>query len=234
MADALAQAKKPEEARLAYDQFLSYFPESELRPTVQFRVGLSDFTAKDFARAAVAFTATLEDSTTAEVTSAARYNLALCHRMLGQADSARAGLERYRDAYPNDARAADVAYQLGDLDEAAGQTQDAVREYAAALEKHPAPGLATELGFRLGRCRERLGDKDGALRAYQLAAGTGTRDDSFRLSAVARCAALYEAKHEYTRAIAAYRDLMRNASDKELVAAASDRATQLEASVHHP
>jgi F0F1-type ATP synthase membrane subunit b/b' len=48
---------------------------------------------------------------------------------------------------------------------------------------------------------------------------------------VARCAALYEAKKQYSRAIESYRDLARNAKDKELVAAASERASQLEATV---
>jgi hypothetical protein len=44
---------------------------------------------------------------------------------------------------------------------------------------------------------------------------------------VARSAALYETKKDYPRALAAYRDIMRNAKDPELVAAAEDRATAL-------
>jgi len=54
------------------------------------------------------------------------------------------------------------------------------------------------------------------------------RDHPYRLSAVARCAALYEAKKDVPRALAAYKDIMRNADDPELVAAAQDRASQLE------
>ena len=44
---------------------------------------------------------------------------------------------------------------------------------------------------------------------------------------MARSAALYEAKKDFPRALAAYRDIMRNAKDPELVAAAEDRATAL-------
>jgi len=53
------------------------------------------------------------------------------------------------------------------------------------------------------------------------------RDHPYRLSAVARSAALYETKKDFPRALAAYRDIMRNAKDPELVAAAQDRATAL-------
>jgi hypothetical protein len=38
---------------------------------------------------------------------------------------------------------------------------------------------------------------------------------------------LYEAKKDFARALTAYRDIARNAKDPELVAAASDRASQL-------
>jgi len=229
LADAYAQAGHGGDAQLGYQQFLSFFPTSALRPTVQFRLGLTQFEAKDYARAAVAFTLALEDSAAAEVRSAARYNLALCDRMLGRNDEARAELERYRTAAPHDARAAEIAYQLGDLDDTAGQTAAAAAEFQRALEARPAARLATELAFRLGRCREQLKQPDPALAAYRQAATARDRDDPFRLSAVARTAALYEAKHDYARALEAYRDLIHNAKDHELVAAATGRVSQLEA-----
>ena len=73
------------------------------------------------------------------------------------------------------------------------------------------------------------GASNDALRAYVQASLNGASSDPFRLSAVARCAALYEAKRQYGRAIESYRDLIRNAKDRELVAAATERASQLEA-----
>jgi TolA-binding protein len=133
MADALARAKRPDDARLAYEQFVQFFPNSELRATARFRVALMDFEAKDYARAAVAFTQVLDESTSVEAASAAQYNLALCQRMLGQSDDARATLEAYRQKHPRDARAADIACQLGDLAETAGRADDAAHEYEAGL-----------------------------------------------------------------------------------------------------
>jgi TolA-binding protein len=229
LADCYAQTQQKDEARKAYEQFLSFFPASDLRPTVQFRLGLMQFEAKEYAPATISFSLALQDTSSREVTAAALYNLALCHRLLGQGDDARAELERYRAGFPNDARSADVAYQLGDLHDAAGRPADAEREFLAALAGRPSVKLAVELNYRVGRCREQLNNPDGALRSYVQASLTGGLTDPFRLSAVARCAALYESKKQYTRALEAYRDLIRNAKDRELVAAASDRASQLEA-----
>src|SRR5262249_8267984 len=84
--------------------------------------------------------------------------------------------------------------------------------------------------FRLGRCREQLGESSAAIRAYVEAAACPDRDQPYRLSAVARLAALYEARHEYTRALAAYRDLIQNSKDRELIASAPDRVSQPPAS----
>ena len=229
MADAWAQAGHADEARQAYEQFLSFFPTSDLAPTVEFRLGLLRFAAKDFMAAALAFTRALGDSTPTEVRSAALYNLALCQRQLGDLDSSRATLERHRRELPGDSRAADVAYQLGDLDDAAGRPADGLREFDLALASRPRAALAVELHFRVGRAHEQLHQNEAALAAYQLAAAAPDRDDPFRLSAVARSAALYEAKKDFARALTAYRDIARNARDPELVAAATSRASQLEA-----
>jgi TolA-binding protein len=228
MADAYAQGGSRDEALQAYEQFLAFFPQSELASTVHFRVGLMRFEAKDWMQAAVAFTQALEDSASTEVRSASRYNLAICQRLLGQSADARTALEQYRTDFGNDARAADVAVQLGDLDEASGDWAAAAKEYESALAAHPSAGLAIEASYRLGHAREQMHEMDGALRAYQAAAAGSERTHPYRLSAVARCAALYEARKDVRRALESYRDIMRNAKDPELVAAASDRASQLE------
>jgi len=171
----------------------------------------------------------LAESTSADIASASAYNLALCQRMTGQSDEARAALETYRSKHPDDARAAEVAYQLGDMDETAGQTADAMREYQRALAARPSASLNVELLYRMGRCHEQLKESTAALRWYEQAAAAPQRTNAFRLSALARCAALYETRKEYTRAVDAYRDIAHHSEDHELVAAASGRASQLEA-----
>ena len=54
------------------------------------------------------------------------------------------------------------------------------------------------------------------------------RKNPYRLSALARCAAIYEAKKDYSRAYTAYRDIAQNSKDGELAAAAAGRAQQLQ------
>jgi TolA-binding protein len=228
LADSYAQAGSAGEARLGYEQFLSFFPESDLRSTVQFRLGLMEFESKEYSRAAVAFTQVLEESVSTEMGSASRYNLALCQKLLGQTDEARASLERFRTEHPRDSRAADVSYQLGDMDEAAGRTKEAEQSYRTALAAGPSRALEVELQYRLGRCREAQGDPDGALRSYLQAAASTERKNPFRVSALTRCAALYEAKKSYARALDIYLDIARNSQDQELAALAKGRASQLQ------
>jgi len=147
---------------------------------------------------------------------------------LGQTGEAFDALERYRSLYPGDERTAEVAYQLGDIHDAAGRTELAVKEYETAMASSSGD-MTADLHYRLGTCRETLGDDSEAVAAYKKAMKSKNKADPIRLSAVARCAAIYEKQGEYKNAIAAYRDLVENADDPELVVAAKARVEELEA-----
>jgi len=229
MADSYAQAGDAEKAELAYDQFLIFFPQSEYRNPVRLRLGAARFAKGDYMRAAVDFSGVLTDSTSSEVRSAALYNLALCKRMMQDDTGAQAAFTSYRDEFGDDKRAADIAYQLAGINAAAGRDSAAADEYEHALRAHPNAQLTTELYYRLGACREKLGDSDGALAAYAKSMKSGDKSGAFRLSAVARVAAIHEGRKEYKKALVAYRDLIANAKDSELVVAAKQRASELEA-----
>jgi TolA-binding protein len=228
LGDAYAKDSRAEEARLAHEQFLAFFPESELRPTVEFQLGLQRFEQKDYVRAAVAFTQVVGESASVEIRSAARYNLALCQRALGQPEESKATLIAYREEWPRDSRADEVAYQLGDLEDAAGRYAEARAEFDRALSARPKAALGTELQFRIGRCLEEEQKPDEALKAYLRASQGADRRNAFRLSAVARMAAIYETKRDFVRALNAYRDIAQNSKDKELAEAANGRAAQLQ------
>ena len=228
MADAYVRAGQTEEARTALEQFVSFFPNSEYRASVQLQLGATRFAAGDYARAAVDFTSVLSDSAAPEVKTAATYNLALCHRLLGEPEKAKEMLEAYRKAHPKDERAAEVAHQLGTIHEDAGRFEDAAREYGHALEFKISSALAVELRYRLGLCREQLGDDKAAIAAYSAAAGCPNKADAYRLTAIARSAAIYEKRKEYSKALAAYRDLIKNATDPDIVVAARERASELQ------
>jgi len=179
-------------------------------------------------RAAVSFTQVLGESASTDVRAASRYNLALCQRQLGQPAEAKTTLLAYRNDHPGDKRAADVAYQLGDLHEAAGENAEALQEFNKALDSNPSGAMSVELLYRVGHSLEQQNDVDGALKSYNRAVASPDRKNPFRLSALARCAALYEAKKDYARAYTAYRDIAQNSKDGELAAAAAGRAQQLQ------
>jgi len=227
MGDSYAQSGDDESARNAFEQFLTFFPDSDLRPTVQFRLGAYRFADGQYMRAAVDFTGVLDAEVEPDVAAAALFNLALCQRMLGSDDEARASLEKYRSLYGEDERTADVAMQLADLNEKDGNTQGLVDELVIAINGDYPSERKAELAYRLGVAREGIEDPEGAIRAYQLAMKAEPKSDPFRLSAVARLAAMYEKDGENQKALSAYRDLVKNAQDPELVAAAEERLNRL-------
>lgn len=228
MGDSYSRAAMPEEALNAYEQFLVFFPDSELRPTVQFNLGSIRFDNEDYMRAAVDFTGVLEADSTGEMAGPALFNLSLCHVMLGDNAEAWSSLERYRSRYPDDERSHEIAYQLGDLHEQAGRFEDAVKEFRLALEDAKEADRVLELQYRIGSCQEGLGDQDAALTSYRKTLKAKDKSNAFRLSALARCAALYEKAEKWEEAMTIYRDLAAHAKDEALAQAAKERADELE------
>jgi TolA-binding protein len=229
MADCYVRTEDKDRARDAYEQFLFFFPSSELRSAVQFQLGSLRFEDGDYMRAAVDFTATLEEEISTETRQAALYNLALCQILLEQSDAAAATLETFRAKQaPGDPRATDVAYRLGDLHDRAGRFEEALGEYDKALASGPTEPLTVELHYRIGSCHDQLGHEEKAIEFYRKAARSEDHSDPFHVSAAVRLAALHEARGNHVGALAAYRDVIRNSTDQELVAAVKQRVEQLE------
>ncbi len=227
MAESYAEAGKSDEAKQGYEQFLGFFGKSELGVSARFRLGMNRFEAGDYRAAAGSFGEVVAAAPGGDMGKAALYNLALCERLGGRPAVAADRLLDYRKQYPNDERAAAVAFQLGDMHEQSGRLPQAMTELALAAAAPCEDPLRTEVQYRLGACREKLADLTGALAAYRQAAQCNDPVNAFRLSALARSAVLSEDAGDLAAALAAYRDLMKNAADPQLVAAATDRAAQL-------
>jgi tetratricopeptide (TPR) repeat protein len=163
------------------------------------------------------------------VRGSALYDRALCKREMGQADEARSDLDHYLALFPNGALAAQASCALAQLDAAAGSLKEAAAGFERSLNLKPDAALACEAAFRLGRCREQLADTTAAMRAYGEASRCPQASQPYRLSALARLAALHESRHEITRAIEAYRDIVQHSTDQELTAAATERVSKLSA-----
>jgi len=231
LGDALEKAGDRDGARLAQEQFLSYFPESSLRPTVDFRLGLGQFEAKEYAQASVSFTRVLAESASVEVRSAARYNLALCTRLLGDVEGARTALEAYRASSrtthapsrspSNSATSTRRRVAAGGDPRVPGRARRELEARArggAVLPHRPLQGVA-------GRHRRSApgvpaGDDGGGLPRRPIPP-LGARALRGDLGGPPRL----------RRALDAYRDIAQSSRDREIAQAAAGRASQLEASV---
>ena len=83
------------------------------------------------------FTGIQDRDAPAELASASLYNLALCKRLLGQMEEARADLESYRAKYGDDERTVEVACQLADIHAQAGREIEAITELRRSLAAEP-------------------------------------------------------------------------------------------------
>jgi TolA-binding protein len=227
MADAYEKSGNVEAAQRAYEQFTMFFPEDNLRSTAAFRLATLQFAAEEYGRASIGFLQVYEADIGDDLTRASLFTLALCRKQMGDVVQGEQFLEDYLRRYATDERAPEVAFHLGDLQERAGRTDQAVAQYERALKTHPKRELEPQLHFRLGICQEALGDDKAALTHFKAAQAHPVRSDPFRLSAVVRLAAMYEDKTQYKSALSAYKDLIRNAGDAELVAVATERVAQL-------
>jgi tetratricopeptide (TPR) repeat protein len=186
------------------------------------------FETEQYLRTALEFTQVLEHEERDELSSAALFNLALCQRTLGDLENATQSFLQYREEYVGDERALDVSLQLAQLHRINGRSAEAISEYTDALHQGVDSSLKAEIHYEVGSLHEDSGEMDAALMAYAAAMQSSDKKNTFRLSAVARCAAIYEENEQYKKALEAYRDLARNADDPELSAAAEARAAQLE------
>lgn len=232
MADSYSQLDSTGTASERWEEFLAYFPASDLVPAARFRLASAHFAAGEYRQAATGFTAVLEAATEDETRFAALLNLAMSYRILDRIDEAvRLLIGPTADEFTNGPEVTAIARLLGEIHEEAGEFDRAARVFQTALAREPPAALATELNYRLGHCREQAGDTAGALLAYGESIASAEKTNAFRLSAVARSAALQERQGDYRGALTAYRDLIANAADPELVLAARERASQLETAV---
>ncbi len=231
MAESYDRAAADDEARQAYEQFLGFFADSDLKTSAHFRLGMNLFEAGTYDRAANHFADVLEGDPEPDIAKASLFNLGLCSRLQGDLDQAVGHFAEYQTRFPSDDRAADVAFQLGDTYDQSGQVNAAIGAFRAAARAKPEPALHAEIYYRMGGCFEKKDNTKKAIEAYTLAARGLLKGDPFRLSAVARCAVLFEDTEQYEMALASYRDLMNNAGDPDLVAAASGRAHEIAAAL---
>jgi len=243
MAESYEKAGDLVRARQAYEQFFNFFADSELVVSARFRLGMNYFEAGEYDQAYEHFAVVVHedafgpanspgsaqpaDEMADDIAKVFLFNLGLCCRLQGKLDEAVEHFTSYQSRFPDDERAADVAFQLGDIHEQQGRIGAAITRFRDAARARPDPDLRAEIYYRMGGCFEKQDNTQKAIEAYTLASRGGDATNTFRLSSVARCAVLCEDTEQYEKALALYRDLMSNAGDPDLVAAASGRAMEI-------
>ena len=179
--------------------------------------------------AALAFTRSLEDSTTRPTCARpSRYNLALCQRQLGPD---RRGARRAR-ALPRRAperrarRRGRVPARRHRRGRRATRGRGARRVPACARRAALRRARRSRSASGSGACREQQEDVDGALKAYRRAAASPRapeRRSGSRRSPAARRS--MKRGRSSRRRSTAYRDIAQNSKDNELAAAAAGRAS---------
>lgn len=212
----------------AWQRFLAHFPDSDLAPTARFRIASLRFEGGEYHQAARDFEQVLSLEAGDEIHAAALYNLALARQISGENEAAERALRSYRDAeYSQFGRDLEVARLLGELCEQDGRYMDAAEEYARVLAAAPDE-TAVEMSYRAGACLVQAGRNAEALASFERSIACADKSNPYRLSALARAAALREQSGELKQALAAYRDLIEHAGDPTLVGAARERAHEIE------
>jgi tetratricopeptide (TPR) repeat protein len=231
-ADAREKAGQLARAEQAWNGFLRYFPHSELAPAGRFHLAAMRFNDGRYHLAVEDFRRVLAMAAEDEIHAAALFNLAMCHRILGESGQALAVLEQFREKqFTGTGREIDVARTLGEIHREQGHLREAARQFQAAVELGASPDEAVELNYLAGICLKEAGDFEGALGAYAMSIESDDKTNNFRLSALAQTADLCEQDGNFDGALAAYRDLITNATDPALIGAAQHRVTQLEAAL---
>lgn len=231
-ADAWEKAGEIDRARSGWAGFLDYFPHSELAPAGLFHLAAIRFTDGQYNVAVQDFRRVLGMPAEDEIHAAALYNLALGQRILGDPEAALSALEQYRASrFEADGREVAVARTMAELNRELGRPRQAAELFQEAVALGALPEETVELNYLAGACLREAGDFAAALGAYARSIDSADKSNSFRLSALAQTADLHEQKGDFKGALAAYRDLIINATDPALAGAAQDRVNQLEAAL---
>ena len=236
-ADSQEKAGRQAQAGQSWQEFLAYFPHSDLAAGALLHLAGLRFAEGQYHGAVEDYRRVVQMPAEDEIHAAAWYNLASCLRILGETPDALDALARYEalasgDQATNDpGRDVAAARAQAEIHQEQGHLREAARQYARAIEMGATPDEAVELNYLAGLCLKEAGNMQEALKAYALAIASPDKSNTYRLSALAQTADLHEQQGRFADALTAYHDLMKNATDPALADAAGERAAQLEAAL---
>ena len=223
------QQQMQAEAAAAFERFTVNYPAAEEVPLALFKLAGADFSLKLYGKAAAAYERLLGEFPKSEYVKAARFNLALAYRDNGQLDQAATVYSSYM-ASPGvgEDEAQDARWEVVAIDKERKDYAGARKELEDIRAK-AKPGSEADLNaaYQAGELAVAAGDPDGARRAWESMIVLRPANSPYRLQALVKVVEMYEKASDWTKAIAVYEDLARNAASPAMADAARAHIKEL-------
>ncbi len=221
VAECYVNLKDWARASEAYSRYLQYFPNHKERAAAFFNLGTSYFHLEKFDLALKNFQVVVDSFASSEYAENARFNVAVCHRKLGDETKAATTLELYAGSVAE----ADKKSQAN-LERARILVENSKYNEALPVLQEVKPvndNDAAQLYYLLGECYRNTGNSQKAIQAYSKTQGINLIDNQFKLKALSQLALLYEKSKQLSKAIEVYELILKSSNNQEIKSAAQAR-----------
>jgi TolA-binding protein len=230
-AETLFFEEKYLEAVGAYDGFLQGFPDNANVPPARFHLGVSYFSLNNFERSAAVFDQYSKDFPTDPLARNAALNTAISYSRIGDVDKTNQAYINYAAAYPDADDLGAAFIQLGQFLEKVGQESRAIEAYKRVPEKRPEYAQSLYL---LARLYKNLSEPAGEKLAYESLRAVPAKGDLYRIAGILALADLFVAANDAPKALAAYEDVKKNATDEASRSLAQQQISAIRAILDAP
>jgi soluble lytic murein transglycosylase len=168
-ARALSRVDRDDEAITGYKKVIELYPRSKWAAEAQYLSGWLDYNRGRYREGLPGLEATMAKFGTSKFADDAAWCIAFSHLLLGEADAAFKGLDRYArmpaTGMTPDERAAQVAYWRARLHEKVGHKTDAETGYRELVRTRPLSFYGLLAASRLGGAKAELPAREGAAEA---------------------------------------------------------------------
>lgn len=194
----------------AYGSYLQSYPDDSQRATALFHLAVTYFNLNEFAKSAETFESYSITFPKQELARSAALNAAISYSRTGDTEKTTQSYLNYAALYPDADDLGSAYIQLGQFLEKAGQESRALEAYRRVPKNRPEYPQSLYL---LGRLHKTLNEPAGERQAYDALRALPKKGDPYRIAGLLALADLFVAANDAPRALSAYEDVARNATD---------------------
>lgn len=225
MAECYVNLKLWDKSADVYSRYLSYFPNHKERAAAYFNLGTSYFNLEKYDLALKNFTVVVDSFSASEYVENARFNVAVCHRKLGDETKAASTLGEYALRASEPGKKAQADLERGRIFIEKGNFKEALTIYAGIVPENDE--AAAETYFMLGECYRNLGNSKGAIASYSKVKTIDLTDNQYKLKALSQLALIYEKARLISKAVEIYQAIIKSSTNDEIRNAAQTRIVVL-------